>query len=225
MTLGLDYVFYCIIYILKKNKKESYISKASCISKVTIIYKSTKRIIKYVIRHQDKDNRQRIKEKKKLKRGKIKMQSEWERAGKTKWIREELVTVCGHVENGCSLSAVVQCFGANLSGDAHVILRSEWLMKAEQSLGTEEAVCEWSILMSSPADCILTAGDVMYGSQRVAPFLRTIIRRDCITPASQIYLNGRWQNNYLALTPRTSAAVDVHTGRHARIYTCFQKLR
>lgn len=91
------------------------------------------------------------------------------------------------------------------------ILKGEWLMKAEQSLGTEEAVGEWSILMSSPADCILTAGDVMYGSQRDAPFFRSIIRWDSHQPPLQlqIHLYRWWQNNYLALTPRSSAAVDM----------------
>ncbi len=47
--------------------------------------------------------------------------------------------------------------------------------------------------------------------QRAAPFLRTIIRRDSHQPPLrlQIHLYRWWQNNYPALTPRSSAAAHM----------------
>ncbi len=88
-----------------------------------------------------------------------------------------------------------------------VILKGEWLMRQSRVWVRRRAVGEWSILMSSPADWILTAGDVMYGSTEGCSLLKNHNKRASLQ--LQIHLYRWWQNNYPALTPRSSAAAHM----------------
>lgn len=135
-------------------------------------------------------------------------------------------------ESGYSFSAAVRCLGANLSGDAVRYLERRVINEGRAEFGyggggrrminLNELSCRLHINCRG-RNVWLTEGCSLLKTNNKKRLHHTHSHQHSLK--LQIHLNGWWQKNYLALTPRTLAPVDVHTGRHALIHTCSQKLR
>lgn len=167
---------------------------------------------------------------------------EWERAKKRKkkkskserswWQFADTSRVPNNRESGCSFSTVVRCLGANLSGDAERYLERRVINEGRAEFGygggglrminLNELSCRLHINCRGH-NVWLTEGCSLLKTNNKKRLHHTLSHQPPLK--LQIHLNGWWQNNYLALTPCTAAAGDVHAGWRAHIHTCFQKLR